>query len=307
MRWKPSIVVTLIAALTLAGCAAKKKLSADEYFTQATNDFETGAYQLAAQEYRDLLDQYPFNDHGEEAEFRIAQAHFLQGNMAEAIAAFTDFQRRHPTSPQLPFVGYALGLCYARQMRTIDRDQSAAQNASNYFATVIQQYPNSPFAELAREQMAHCQSSLAAHELYIAEFYTARDNKKAAEMRLLDLLGRYNKTTEAADALSQLAQIYREDHDPARAALADAALAQNFPRTPWAERARHRLEQLGHDPTLLAGDPLSQLLAGIPQPINTATAPPVQVPGLDADHRGSTYAPGVPALAPPAPFGRTRY
>ena len=291
-------------AVAASGCGLKKKLTAFEYFGHARDEFQEGAYQLAIQDYRELLDQYPFSDQAEEAELGIAYAHFMAGNYAEAVAAFTDFQRRHPTSPYLPFVGYTLGQCYARQMNPVDRDQGASMNAHNYFSTVAQQYPTSPFAELAREQLARCRSTLAGHELYIADFYANRDNRKAAEMRLLNLLVRYDDTDTAADALHELGRLYREDSNPERAALADAALAQRFPRSKYARAARRRLERSGDSDALAQADPLPRLLDGIPRPVDTAFAPPVQVPGLDREHRPPSGPSGVPAFSAPNPFSR---
>ncbi|MBI1816077.1 MAG: outer membrane protein assembly factor BamD [Deltaproteobacteria bacterium] len=288
-------------ALAASGCGAKKKLLPEGYFKQATADFENGAFPIAIDEYKEMLDQYPFDEHAEEAELKIAHAQYLAGNLTEAVASLTDFQRRHPTSPQLPFVGYALGLCYARQMGTIDRDQTASQNAHNYFATVAQQYPNSPFAELAREQLALCRNNLAGHELYVADFYAHKDNQKAAEYRLLGLLGRYDDTDVAADALTQLARAYRKGNDPERALLADAALAQHFPNTKQARSARRRIEKQGQE-ELLANDPMPRLLAGVPQSRDITFSPPVQVPGLDKpDHAPASAA----AAQPPSPFGHS--
>ncbi len=305
MNWKLALVLSLAVPFLVAGCAAKKKLSADEYFKQATTDFEQSAFQLAIDEYHEMLDQYPFSDHGEEAELKIAEAQFLAGHYAEAVAAFTDFQRRHPTSPHLAYVGYALGLCYAKQMGTIDRDQTASQNANNYFATVAQQYPDSPFAELAREQLAKCRENLAAHELYIADFYGARDNRKAAEMRLLDLVGHYEDTPAAADALAQLAHIYLQEDEPDRAILAEAALAQRFPQSRRGSLARRRLEQMGKQ-ELLSANPMPQLLAELPQRSPSGLGATVNVPGLDNNEQRGPTGPAVPALAPaPSPFGRS--
>lgn len=147
---------SLLLCLVVVGCAGKKHLTADEYFHQANDNFRQGAYALSIEEFHELLDQYPFSQYNEEAELKVAHAQYLAGSYPEAVVALTDFQRRHPTSPHLPFVGYYLGLCYVEQMRTTDRDQTAAQNAQSYFATVVNQYPDSPFAELAREQLAHC-------------------------------------------------------------------------------------------------------------------------------------------------------
>lgn len=295
----------VLIAVGFLGCAAKKHLTADQYFQQANDDFRNGAYTVAVDQFHELLDQYPFSQYNEEAELRIAHGHFLIGNYAEAIVAFMDFQRRHPTSPHLPFVGYYLGMCYARQMGTTDRDQAAAQNAQNVFLTVIQQYPDSPFADLAREQLARCRKNLAEHELYIARYYAKRGNGKAAEMRLLTLAARYGDTEASADGLLRLAKLYRHDKHEAQAVLAYRALEQMHPRSAQAEVAKRALDRLANvDPP--AGDPLDVLLAANGRQRSSGNLEVVQVPGLEPMRSGRRpSAAAAPGLMPPMdPFGR---
>src|SRR5512140_405928 len=100
------ILSALALGLLVAACSTPKPNNAKEYFEQGESMFRSGAYGLAIDKYREMIDQYPFGDQTEEAELRIAHAHYLNEAYIEAIAAFTDFQRRHPTSPYLPFVGY---------------------------------------------------------------------------------------------------------------------------------------------------------------------------------------------------------
>lgn len=305
MRQSCVITVLLVGVI---GCAGKKHLSADQYFREANENFRTGAYGLAIEQYHDLLDQYPFSQYNEEAELRVAHAQYLAGNYAEAIVSLTDFQRRHPTSPNLPFVGYHLGLCYVQQMRTTDRDQTAAQNAQSYFNTVVNQYPDSPFAELAREQLTRCRENLAEHELQIAKFYDKRGNRKAAEIRLLIMASRFSETDTAAEGLLWLAKLYRSDQQPQRAVLAYQAVAQSHPRSQQAKAARRALERLSPAASQNATDPIDQLLAANGRQRPTGTFETVQVPGLEpvrtAQRPTGLAAPG---LAPRMdPFGRTR-
>jgi outer membrane protein assembly factor BamD len=295
-----------------AACAAKKHLTADQYFNEANANFRSGALSLAIDQFHELLDQYPFSPHTEEAELRIAQAQYLSGNYPEAIVAFSDFQRRHPTSPNLPLVGYELGMCYAQQMGTVDRDQTAAQSAQAYFLTISQSYPDSPFAELAREQLARCRESLANHELYIAKFYVHRHNDKAAEIRLMTLAARYGDTSAAADALLRLANLYQGEHNPRDAALAYEALTRLQPHSAGASEARHALDRLAKAEPPNDVDPLDLLLAANGRHRSSSTATEiVQVPGLEAAHSApGPAAPTMPAMGMgPAinPFGTGPY
>ena len=294
--------------LALTGCAAKKQLTADQYFREASDNFRNGGYTIALEQFHELLDQYPFSQYNEEAELRIAHGHYLAGNYAEAIVAFTDFQRRHPTSPQLPFVGYYLGMCYAKQMGTTDRDQAAAQNAQNVFLTVIQQYPDSPFADLAREQLARCRNNLAEHELYIARYYAKQGKNKATEVRLLALAARYGDTEASADGLLRLARMYRRDKHEADAVLAYRAVEQMHPRTPQAAVAKRALDRLAKVDAPAAGDPLDALLAAKGRQRSSGNLEVVQVPGLEpmrtAQRPSGAAAPGL--MPPMDPFGRGR-
>lgn len=307
-KYGGTLVAGALLVSSLLGCAAKKVRTADEYFRVATQNFRTGALSVAIEQFRELLDQHPFSDYAEEAELRIAHAQYLDGRYAEAIVALTDFQRRHPTSPHLPFVGYLLGMCYARQMLDIDRDQTASQNARTYFLTVLRQYPESPFAELASEELGRCRRRLAGHELYVADFYAKRGNWKAAEVRLVELAASYGDTAEATRGLLRLAQHYRQQGLLDRARLAYQAVTQLRPGSSQAVAAQRALQRLATEEPIRTADPVSVLLAlnGRSRPsdlFETAQLPPLPEPRLP------TRPGGVPAPAFGAgfdPFGRGR-
>ena len=306
---KVRVLCLLGLGAALMGCsAAKPHLAADEYFRQANDNFRHDALNLAIEQYHELLDQYPFSDHNEEAELKIAHAQYLAANYAEAIVALTDFQRRHPTSPQLPFVGYYLGMCYVQQMSTIDRDQTATQNAQTYFLTVSRQYPDSPFAELAREQLAHCREDLARHELYVANFYERRGGAKAAEIRLLGLATHYGDTKTSASGLLRLARLYRRQGQNDHAWLAYSAVTQIHPGSTSAITAQRALQRLANEGVSHVGDPLDTLLAENGRRHTPGALETVQLPGIDLPRVSGrpSGAPG-PALGPSFdPFGRGR-
>src|SRR5579884_2953916 len=119
------LAVPVLAAALLAGCAATKKpvVPAEQLWKEGNQAFSDEAWELAVERYKALLDQHPFDPNAEEAELKIAQAHYLAHRYAEAIAAFGDFERMHPTSPNLPLVEYHLGMAYLAQASTSVRDQ----------------------------------------------------------------------------------------------------------------------------------------------------------------------------------------
>lgn len=223
--------VTFLAIVVLvAGCfGGKQKLSADEYYKDASEAFAKKNYEVATARYKDLLDQYPFSEHAEEAELRIAHSQYKSRKYPEAIAAFNDFQRMHPMSPHLPEVYYLLGKSYMDQMTTTDRDQAAAENAHGWFRVVIDRYPKTPFAAKAQRKMGECRRALAEHELYIANYYFKRKNLRAGENRVKGILENYADTPTATRALDALADAYAHAGDAEHEQMARRAAAETAP------------------------------------------------------------------------------
>lgn len=220
-------VTFLVIVALAAGCGGgKQKLSADEYYKDASEAFGKKNYEVATARYKELLDQYPFSEHAEEAELRIAHSQYKSHHYPEAIAAFNDFQRMHPMSPHLPEVYYLLGKSYMDQMTTSDRDQGAAENAHGWFRVVIDRYPTTPFAAKSQRKLDQCRRALAEHELYIARYYFKRKNLKAGENRVKGILENYGDTPVVGRALEALADAYARAGDTAHETMARSAAAE---------------------------------------------------------------------------------
>jgi outer membrane protein assembly factor BamD len=221
------LAILLVALVVTAGCdSGKQKLSADAYYKDASDAYTKRNYDVAAMHYKELLDQYPFSEHAEEAELRIATAQYKSKHYAEAIAALNDFQRMHPMSPNLPEVYYLLGKSYMDQMTTTDRDQTAAENGHGWFRVVIERYPTSPYAIKSQRKLMKCRFALAEHELHIAEFYFKHGNLKAGENRVKDILENYPDTPAATRGIEALAAAYARVGDHEHEHMAQAALAE---------------------------------------------------------------------------------
>jgi outer membrane protein assembly factor BamD len=261
-RW----VAALLVAVLVAGCGPKKKqIPADDLWSDANEAFDDEAWEYAVERYKVLLEQYPFDPNAEEAELRIARAHYLSGKYPEAIAALGDFERMHPTSPNLPFVEYTLGMSYLAQSSTSDRDPAPHTSALAYFKNVIDRFPTSPWAERARLRLRECRESLAKHDAGIASYYLKRGNLRAAEGRLRGILQDYPDTTAAGDVLYRFADEYARRDEAEGATLALATLVRHHGDEKVGREAR---EKLGSSSTAVDGmvdgqDPLGLLIARI--------------------------------------------
>jgi outer membrane protein assembly factor BamD len=255
-------VRALVVALVALGCSTKKPvIPPEKLWSEAEEAYHDEAWELAVQRYKQLLDQHPFDERAEEAELKIAQSHYMAMRWAEAIAAFGDFERMHPTSPELPAVEYQLGMAYLAQASTTDRDQQAHANALTYFRNLTDRFPTSPYAEKAQLRILECREALAKHEADIARYYLKRGNLKAAEARLRGLLTDYPETDATAEVLYAFAQTYAARQEADGATLALATLVRHHPSGPLGRDAQRRLDDA--KVSLDGDDPLKLLVAHI--------------------------------------------
>jgi outer membrane protein assembly factor BamD len=247
-----------VTLLLLGGCSSTvQRLSAKEYYTQADEAFLKEDFTTAADQYRELLDQYPLNPYAEEAQLKIAYSYYLDKKYTEAIAAFSDFERAFPTSQHLPFVEYYRGMCYLEQMRSIDRDQSVTEKAHDFFQAVVERFPESSFAPLAEEKIAVCREAMAENELYVAQFNERIGNLLAAKARLRTIVEKYPETKATTSALARLEIILDWEGHTELAGLAAKALAVRRSTQPAIEHTTvasldtSELPAPGVDPLLL--------------------------------------------------------
>src|SRR5262249_40106349 len=193
------------ALLVVAFCVAcghkKPALPSGQLWAEGNQAMQDEAWQLATERYKALLEQYPFDPNSEEAELKIAEAYFNSQRYAEAIAAYGDFERMHPTSDNLAEIEYRRGMAYLAQHRSSDRDQQSIKNALDSFHNIVDRYPGPRWAARAQLRVRECREEMAEHDADIATFYLHRGSLRAAESRLRGLLTDYPDTDATAQAL----------------------------------------------------------------------------------------------------------
>lgn len=247
-------------ALVLAGCAARKPPSGENYYVKATEEYTSHFYQPAIADYQKLIDQYPFSPYAEEAELNIGLAYYKSHDYAESIGSLNDFIRMHPTSKHIEEASYYLAMAHYDQIGRPDQDQTHTELALEQLQSIERRFPESDFAQLAHEQIAICREMLARHEYIIGDFYYTRANYKASESRMAELMALYPETPIAPDALDQLGMTLEKQGKKYSAAQAFTALKQDYPKTKFAADADQELKKL-NQPIDPEEDPLKLVLA----------------------------------------------
>ena len=115
-----------------------------------------------------------------------------------------------------------------------ERDQQAARDAFQSFKQLVDQFPNSVYADDARQRMNYIVNSLAAYEVHVARYYFRRGAYVAAANRAQQAVQEFQTSPSTEEALFIMVQSY--DRLGLTQLRDDAArvLAKNFPDSRFA-------------------------------------------------------------------------
>ena len=195
--------------LLLSGCALfesshEMEKNAEELVSEGSSAFVSGNYKDAIKAYTDLKDWYPFSKYAILAELKIADAYYHLKAYDEAILAYEAFENMHPKNDAIPYVIYRSGLCWFEQLDTVDRDQTPAKNSIAQFKRLIDQYPESEYAQQAKGKIQTCLENLSAHEFYVANFYFKTKKYESALKRYESLVSNYPNSKESKEAMNKI-------------------------------------------------------------------------------------------------------
>lgn len=221
---------------------------ADDIYNQGLARLQKKDYDGASKKFEEIDKQHPYSSYSKKGMIMTTYAEYEAGKYAEAIASGQRFIGRYPTSPDIPYAYYLVGMSYYQQIPDITRDQETAQKALAAFNVVVTKYPKSEYAEDAKYKVQVTRDQLAGKEMSIGRFYLRRNNYTAAINRFRDVLGQYQTTRHAEEALMRLTEAYIALGILHEAQTAAAVLGHNFPDSPWYKDAYSKLQGAGAEP-----------------------------------------------------------
>ncbi len=244
----------LLPLLLPWGCASTpvdptKDWTAQRFYAEGREALAKGSYTAAIKHFETLVARYPYGPYAEQAQLEVAYAYYKDEEMASAIAAADRFIRQYPTHPNVDYAHYLKGLASIDEERNFleslftdidlsDRDPKALRAAYDSFRALVESFPNSKYAEDARQRMAYLVNALAMSEIHVARYYFQRGAYVAVVNRSKEVIERYQRTPAVEEALGMQAMAYK------KMGLEDLmnntlrVLEQNFPRSAYLQKVR---------------------------------------------------------------------
>ena len=245
LRQPRAVALALLMAL-LAGCGTNPKepesqWSAERLYAEAKEEASQRNFERAGKLYERLEGRASGTALAQQAQIERAYMLYKGGDKAQALSTLERFIKLHPTSAAVDYALYLQGLInfndnlgllggLARQDLS-ERDQQAARDSYQSFKQLVDQYPQSLYADDVRVRMNYIVNSLAAYELHVARYYFRRGAYVAAANRAQSVVTDFQHSPSAHEALSIMSESYAKLGLTELRDDANRVLLKNFPAT----------------------------------------------------------------------------
>jgi outer membrane protein assembly factor BamD len=178
---KKIFALALLLLLFLSpGCRSKKSVRIDPSEKGSDKTMYENAFKYISKDpeksrllFKEIMQLYPDSIYANKGKLGIADSYFKQNDSASLVMAAAEYQEYvnlYPYSPDAVYAKYQIGMCYYKQLRKPERDQTSTFAAIKAFEGVIQQYPGTPEADEAKKKINECRQNLASN-YYLIGYY----------------------------------------------------------------------------------------------------------------------------------------
>lgn len=242
------VTSVLVASWLVAGCGSSPKdetsgWSTDKLYSEAKAEVASGNYERAGKLFERLEGRAAGTLLSQQAEIEHAYVLYKMGEKAQALQLLERFVKLHPTSPAIDYALYLQGLInfndnlgilgnFARQDLS-ERDQQASRDAFQAFKQLVEQFPQSRYAEDAQVRMNYITNSLAAYEVHVAGYYYRRGAYVAAANRAQQTVNEFQQSPSTEEALFIMMRSYDKLGLTQLRDDAQRVLRQNYPTSSY--------------------------------------------------------------------------
>ncbi|KAB2892125.1 MAG: outer membrane protein assembly factor BamD [Burkholderiaceae bacterium] len=217
------LLSALLAAGLLAGCSSTPEdktagWSTDRIYSEARDELNSGGYDKAVPLFEKLEGRAAGTPLAQQAQLDKAYAQYKGGEKAQAVATLDRFLKLHPASPAADYALYLKGLVnfndnlgmfsWLSRQDLSERDQKAAKDSFESFRELATRFPDSRYAQDARQRMTYIVNSLAQYEVHVARYYYERGAYVAAIGRAQQAIADYEGVPALEEALYILVRSY---------------------------------------------------------------------------------------------------
>jgi outer membrane assembly lipoprotein YfiO len=252
------IARSLFALLVLGsmwGCGPKGAKLQKSVVPPDRTLFETGSDYLRKSQYikarlafQTLINTYPDSELSAESYLSIGDSFYDEGgteNLLQAEDQYKNFIIFFPTHPKAPDAQMKVIAANMKLMRAPDRDPQYSYKAEGAIRKMLETFPDSDYAPIARQYLREVQENLAQGDYGVGRFYADRGNQAGARSRFKEIVDKYPDYSVMDEVYFQLADSLLKADNPDEAAIYLGRIATGFPFSRHFDEAKSKLTELG--------------------------------------------------------------
>lgn len=220
-----TLAIVLAAAFLAAGCGLLPSgrdetagWSAERIYKAAHDAMLEGNYTRAVKLFESLEARFPYGRYAQQAMLEGAFANYRANETAAAISTLDRFIRTYPNHPSIDYAYYLKGIVnfredqgmfgYVYEFELSERDPKQMKDAFAAFKELVAKFPDSRYAEDAKQRMVYLVNALSMYEVHVARYYYNRGAYVASANRAQLSLVNYPRTPANEHALDVMWRSY---------------------------------------------------------------------------------------------------
>tara|TARA_A100001011_G_scaffold7632_1_gene8724 strand:- start:290 stop:1123 length:834 start_codon:yes stop_codon:yes gene_type:complete len=213
-------ILTLLFSLFLiivSSCSSKNdkisiledenlELQMIDAYKEAYEELESGDVIYAAKKFNEAELLYPQSEWAPKSVLLAAYSYYSQNYYDEALSELNRFFKKYPKHKNLDYAHFLYAMCYYENIIDEKKDLEPLIISKKRFKFVIQNFPDTDFAQDAKFKINLINDVLASKEMYLGKYYIKKKKWAAAINRFKNILELYGTTIYVEEALHRLVE-----------------------------------------------------------------------------------------------------
>jgi outer membrane protein assembly factor BamD len=219
-----SLLVLTMMLVGLSSCSTEtdpyKGMSEGGIFNQSQTALQNGRYDKAVSAFEALEAKYPYGEYAHIEQLNIIYAYYMDQDYISAQAAAERYIHLNPQGRYVDYAYYMDAMSLFAKNRSFlenyfpvdpaERDLVPAKQAFDAFNYVLQNYPQSPYANDSRLHMIYIRNMFARNDLQTAKYYYSRGAYVAALDNARTIVFHYQGAPVTGEALVMMYNCYQQ-------------------------------------------------------------------------------------------------
>lgn len=240
--------LSILLLLFLVSCSEKEEkislikednleMQMIEAYNEGLKEFNQGDIFFAAKKFNEVELLYPQSSWAPRSTLMAAYAYYSQMYFTDAIVELERFLDKYKNHTNTDYAYYLLAICHYNLIVDEKKDLGEIIKSKDYFLLLINEFPNTDFAEDATFKLELIQEILASKELYLANYYLEREKWIPAMNRYKKIVNEYDTTIFIEEALYRLVELNYKLGLLNESKKYASLLGYNYRSSEWYERS----------------------------------------------------------------------